>query len=176
MISGVTNSAVLAIGLSTFGAFAPASIEKIPGILRQEARPGDVLLLMSSGAFGGLPETLLDQEKFRAYFKENVSPSQERWHSFLNNLNEANLRELMTLFEIFRDEIVFVLGSIDIPDDEPFEFLKRLSAAIRSMRDTTLGYDETKPFARFLWEVFAGWNWITGYREGDIITEMIESI
>jgi UDP-N-acetylmuramate: L-alanyl-gamma-D-glutamyl-meso-diaminopimelate ligase len=41
-------------------AFAPESIEEIPAILRREARPGDVLLLMSSGAFGGLPETLLE--------------------------------------------------------------------------------------------------------------------
>jgi len=42
-------------------AFAPDAIAEIPGILRREAKPGDVLLLMSSGAFGGLPETLLDQ-------------------------------------------------------------------------------------------------------------------
>jgi UDP-N-acetylmuramate: L-alanyl-gamma-D-glutamyl-meso-diaminopimelate ligase len=42
-------------------AFAPDEIKEIPAILRREARPGDVLLLMSSGAFGGLPETLLDQ-------------------------------------------------------------------------------------------------------------------
>jgi UDP-N-acetylmuramate: L-alanyl-gamma-D-glutamyl-meso-diaminopimelate ligase len=42
-------------------AFAPESIDAIPEILRREARPGDVLLLMSSGAFGGLPETLLER-------------------------------------------------------------------------------------------------------------------
>jgi len=42
-------------------AFAPARVDEIPGLLRREARPGDVLLLMSSGAFGGLPETLLAQ-------------------------------------------------------------------------------------------------------------------
>jgi UDP-N-acetylmuramate: L-alanyl-gamma-D-glutamyl-meso-diaminopimelate ligase len=42
-------------------AFAPEAVEEIPDILRREARPGDVLLLMSSGAFGGLPETLLDE-------------------------------------------------------------------------------------------------------------------
>jgi UDP-N-acetylmuramate: L-alanyl-gamma-D-glutamyl-meso-diaminopimelate ligase len=40
-------------------AFAPESLDEIPAILRREVRPGDVLLLMSSGAFGGLPETLL---------------------------------------------------------------------------------------------------------------------
>jgi UDP-N-acetylmuramate: L-alanyl-gamma-D-glutamyl-meso-diaminopimelate ligase len=42
-------------------AFAPDAIEDIPEILRREARPGDVVILMSSGAFGGLPETLLDR-------------------------------------------------------------------------------------------------------------------
>jgi UDP-N-acetylmuramate: L-alanyl-gamma-D-glutamyl-meso-diaminopimelate ligase len=41
-------------------AFAPETIAVIPEILRREARPGDVLLLMSSGAFGGLPESLLE--------------------------------------------------------------------------------------------------------------------
>ena len=42
-------------------AFAPETIAEIPGILRREARGRDVLLLMSSGAFGGLPETLLSE-------------------------------------------------------------------------------------------------------------------
>jgi UDP-N-acetylmuramate: L-alanyl-gamma-D-glutamyl-meso-diaminopimelate ligase len=42
-------------------AYAPAKLDEIPEILRREAREGDVLLLMSSGAFGGLPETLLGE-------------------------------------------------------------------------------------------------------------------
>ena len=41
-------------------AFAPGQIEEIPDFLRRHARPGDVLILMSSGAFGGLPATLLE--------------------------------------------------------------------------------------------------------------------
>lgn len=57
------DRAALAARFSAAGkpAFAPGSIDEIPGILRREARAGDVLLLMSSGAFGGLPETLLDR-------------------------------------------------------------------------------------------------------------------
>jgi UDP-N-acetylmuramate: L-alanyl-gamma-D-glutamyl-meso-diaminopimelate ligase len=42
-------------------AFAPETLAEIPEILRREARAGDVLLLMSSGAFGGLPETLPEE-------------------------------------------------------------------------------------------------------------------
>jgi UDP-N-acetylmuramate: L-alanyl-gamma-D-glutamyl-meso-diaminopimelate ligase len=41
-------------------AFAPESIAEIPEILRRHARSGDVVMLMSSGAFGGLPATLLE--------------------------------------------------------------------------------------------------------------------
>ena len=41
-------------------AFAPADDRRDPRqSSAREARAGDVLLLMSSGAFGGLPETLL---------------------------------------------------------------------------------------------------------------------
>ena len=78
--------------------------------------------------------------------------------------------------EIFRDELAFVLNNTDIPKDKPFEFLKRLSAAIYSMKDVTLGYDESKPLASFLWNVFAGWDQITGYRKEDIVKKMIAAI
>ena len=40
-------------------AFAPPAIAEIPPFLRSRVQPGDVLVLMSSGAFGGLPESLL---------------------------------------------------------------------------------------------------------------------
>jgi UDP-N-acetylmuramate: L-alanyl-gamma-D-glutamyl-meso-diaminopimelate ligase len=39
--------------------FSPAANQEIPELLRGRVKPGDVLILMSSGAFGGLPETLL---------------------------------------------------------------------------------------------------------------------
>jgi UDP-N-acetylmuramate: L-alanyl-gamma-D-glutamyl-meso-diaminopimelate ligase len=57
------DRAALARRFSSAGkpAFAPEMVDAIPDILRREARPGDVLLLMSSGAFGGLPETLLER-------------------------------------------------------------------------------------------------------------------
>ncbi|HTD53382.1 MAG TPA: Mur ligase family protein, partial [Thermoanaerobaculia bacterium] len=43
--------------------FAPESIDEIPEILAGEARPGDVVILMSSGAFGGLPQKLLRSDE-----------------------------------------------------------------------------------------------------------------
>ena len=105
-----------------------------------------------------------------------MAPDRNRWHDFQNNLYEYYLRELLTLMESFREERVFVLNNTDIPKDEPFEFMKRLSNAIYSMKDVTLDYDETKSLARFLWSVFAGWDFITGYRKEDIVKKMIDAI
>jgi len=105
-----------------------------------------------------------------------VALDRNRWDEFQNKLDEHYLRELLTRMEIFRDELAFVLNNTDIPKDEPFEFLKRLSAAIYSMKNVTLGYDESKPLAGFLWNVFAGWDWITGYRKEDIVKKMIDAI
>ena len=78
--------------------------------------------------------------------------------------------------EMFRNELIFVLNNTDIPKDEPFEFLKRLSRLIYSLKDVTPGYDEMKPLERFLWDVFAGFDLITGYRKDDIVKRMISEI
>ena len=39
-----------------------------------------------------------------------------------------------------------------------------------------VGYDESKPLARFLWDVFAGWDSIEGYRREDVVKKMIDAI
>jgi len=44
------------------------------------------------------------------------------------------------------------------------------------MEHVTLGYDETKPLSRSLWDVFAGFSYVTGYRKEDIIKKMIDAI
>jgi hypothetical protein len=136
-----------------------------------------IMLLVADGTYAGdVPETLMAQDRFRNYFKEKVGPDRDRWDVFQNKLDEHYLRELLTRMEIFRDELTFVMNNTDIPKDEPFEFLKRLAAAIYSMKDVTLGYDESKPLASFLWSVFAGWDIIQGYRKEDIVEKMISAI
>jgi hypothetical protein len=119
---------------------------------------------------------LLDQVKFRNYFKEKVTPSQERWHAFLNNLDEHHLDELRINLIFFEKEIEYILNNTDINDQRVFEFLNRLSSVVHSMWHTKLGYDETKPLARFLWEIFAGWDWVKGYQTRDVIDDMINAI
>jgi hypothetical protein len=116
-----------------------------------------IMLMATDGTYdAALPDALMEQDKFRDYFKEKVAPDRDRWDEFLNNLNARHLRELQTHMEIFRDELGFVLNNTDIPKDKPFEFIKRLSTSIYIMEGITLDYDDTKILARFLWEIFAG--------------------
>jgi hypothetical protein len=135
------------------------------------------ILMVTDGTFAwGFQEELIDQKKFRDYFKQNVLPGQDRWDSFHNKLDEYNLEVLLTHMEILRGEILFVLGSIDIQDEDVMEFLKRLSDAIVRMRNTKTDYDSVKSLGHFLWEIFAGFDFATGYRKEDIIGNMIAAI
>jgi hypothetical protein len=135
-----------------------------------------VMLLVADGTYeAGDPEMLIDQDDFREYFEERVGTG-DRWDDFFNKLDERNLRELKTKMEIFRDEVAFVLNNTDILKDEPIEFLKRLSAAIYSMKDVTASYDDKEVLTKFLWELFAGFSFATGVRKEDIVKKMIDAI
>src|SRR5262249_24879697 len=89
------------------------------------------MLMVTDGSFEwGFHRQLLDQEKFKDYFQQEVAPGESRWDSLLNKMDEYSLSELRTNMEILRSEINFLLTSLEIRDEEDLEFYKRLSHAI----------------------------------------------
>jgi hypothetical protein len=137
-----------------------------------------IMLLVATPGFSADPKTLLKVDEFKGFFEdmEVVDSGLTPWQEFLNNLDAHYLRELLTRMEILRDELAFVLNNTDIPNDESFEFMKRLSQLIYSMKDATLDHEDIKPLAHFIWQVFAGWDSSTGYRNEDIIERTIDAI
>lgn len=121
-------------------------------------------------------KTLLDRKEFKAYFSEKVSSSQDRWDRFFNELDDYGVRDLIKQMAMLRDEIAFVLNNVDIPGEAPFAFLKRFDRAIYLKIDSTSKYEDKEVLLKFLWEVFAGWSFATGYQERDIIQDMIDAI
>lgn len=121
-------------------------------------------------------EQFLDQKAFREYFEQYLDASQDRFDVFLNGLDEHGLIEILRAVDIFRDEIGFALSVVDIPSDDAFEFLKRFSCAIHAIKGSKLGYDDIKSLGRFLWSLFSGFDFVTGYQEEDIVEKMIRSI
>jgi hypothetical protein len=119
---------------------------------------------------------LLDHQKFRDYFKEPVDTNHNRWAIFLNNLDDQRILDIISIMEIFRAELTQVLVTTDIANFETSEFFKRLSAAIYSHRNATADYDAVKQLSSLLWFLLTGWDWVLGYRERDIVQDMIDSI
>jgi hypothetical protein len=135
-----------------------------------------ILLAAQRSYEAGLPEKLSKQNEFRKYFQEPVSDSQEKWHVVLNGLNARLLEDLLVEFEILLHEVTYVLNNVDVDDPDVLSFFKRLSQAVYKLKNTTLEYDDVKHLSGFLWELFAGWSFIDGYREDDIIGVMLEKI
>lgn len=119
---------------------------------------------------------LKDRSFFRQYFKEKVSPDQERWHAVLNGLDESLVKKLVVELEILMTEVHYALTVIDIDNQDVFAFLKRLSQILYRHRNWSAEYDDVKQLSGFMWSVHTGWSVIDGYTEKDIIAEMIESI
>lgn len=124
----------------------------------------------------GLPRKLSKQSEFRKYFKEAVTESHDRWHSVLHGLDERLIKDLLVELEILMNEVAFVLNNVKIDDRNVFSFFKRLSQAVYKLKNHTPEYEDVKELSKFLWELFAGWSRVEGYRENDIVEVMIRKI
>ena len=73
-------------------------------------------------------------------------------------------------------QIDFVLHNYAIDDQNVFDFFKRLELLLMNLQANGAGYIESKPLCRFIWEIFAGWSFVDGYRGYDIVQKTIEDL
>jgi hypothetical protein len=126
--------------------------------------------------YSDMSEKLTDQLAFREYFTEPVNESQSRWDAVLNGLDERLMKDILVELEILMHEIRYVLDNVNIEDQEVFAFFKRLSQAVYKMKNFAMEYEDIKRLSQFLWGVLAGYSFADGYRENDIIGDMIRDI
>jgi hypothetical protein len=135
------------------------------------------MLMVTDGTYEwGFHRELVDQKRFREYFQQQVGRGEDRWDSLHNKMTEYALNELLTQLEVLRGEITFTMAAIDIDDEKVLEFMKRLSATIVKMRATTPDYDSMKSFGNFMYEIFGGFNLVSGYQTRDFFEDMIRAI
>jgi len=139
-------------------------------------------ILMSACSAGGggydakLLDKLTDQNEFRKYFQEYFSEDQNRWDAVFNGLDEYLVKRLLVELEILLHEVTFVLSNVYINDENVFSFFKRLSQSVYKLKNSTSDYDDLKSLTSFLFQIFAGWSVIDGYREEEIVKVMIDKI
>lgn len=133
-------------------------------------------LAVADGSFdASFPERLLPIEEFRRYFKQNVGGGKTRWDEVANKMTPYYLDVTHSRMNILQQEISFVMHNTDISGCEAFDFLKRLSQAMLMQRNAMIDCDSMNSFLSFFWQLFAGWDWIHGYRAHDIVEDMIEA-
>ena len=123
---------------------------------------------------------LRDLYEFKKHFGKKCGNGQTRWDKVITELDSDKifLKNILVQLNILRDEVSFVLNNIEINDKDVFLFFKRLSKSVYGyvLRDVNMDYNEKEELTRFLWQLFSGWSFSDGYREGDIVKIMIKEI
>ena len=138
----------------------------------------DLILMLSNSQSYQDREKLLDQQEFRRFFNEDVSPSMTRWHALANGLqeNEYHFRELLYYLRMINDEIRYAMTTIDIHDEEVNKYLKNCSQVLSRLDILWHDYDDIKLLCRNLWSLYTGFSFVEGYKDRDVIQEMINRI
>lgn len=136
-----------------------------------------ILLSASDEAYEPeLPEQLLDRDTFKEHFKAD---DLKQWYATLNGLQDhpTKINDLLVEMDLLWQEISYFLNNVEIDSDDAHAFFKRFSAHIYKLKHSSVyTHDHVKYLGNFIWEVFAGWSFIDGYRKSDIVQDMIDSI
>lgn len=123
-----------------------------------------------------LLSNLMEPQVFKDYFKEKVAADQDRWHVFLNNLDKGLLADILNEFEAFKEATSYLLGNVQVDDEEVFSFLQRINTISITLKGVSVEDDSLKQLSRFLWEILAGFSWVDGYRDYDYFDSMFHKI
>ena len=102
----------------------------------------------------------------------------EGFYAFANQMNDATpeYKKIVQRLTLLSKQVEFVLHNYTIEDQNAFDFFKRVEVLLMDLQADGPGYDESKGLCRFVWEVFAGWNWIDGDVGHDPIQKMIDGL
>jgi hypothetical protein len=136
-----------------------------------------VIVLVVNGSYNSESlELLLDKATFRQHFQRDPETKASKWDTFLNNVSEEDIREILIHVELLREEITYVMNNTDIENDDALEFLKWLGSHAHWLKDSSPSYDGVTRLSGFLWSALSGWNGSNGYRQPDVIEAFISKI
>jgi hypothetical protein len=122
-------------------------------------------------------ERLMTPTGFKAAF-DGGRQADEGFYAFQNQMSEETpeFREIVLSLQMLSKQIEFALHNYSVDDQKLFDFFKRLEMVLLALQQSKPGYDESKGLCRFIWEIFAGWDWIEGDRGFDLIEKMIADV
>lgn len=120
---------------------------------------------------------LLTVEGFKDAFSGGRE-ADEGFYAFENQMSDdtPEFQEIVLNLELLAKQIEFVLHNYTIDDEYLFDFFKRLELMLLRLRNSSPGYDESKPLCGFIYQFFSGWDPIYGYLGYVVIDKMIADI
>jgi hypothetical protein len=124
-----------------------------------------------------LVESLASPSVFKKTFADGREAN-EGFYAFQNQMHDETpeFQQIVRSLTMLSKQIEFALHNYSIEDQAVFDFFKRLELLLMSLQANRPGYDESKPLSNFIWEIFAGWDWIKGYIGHDPIQRMIDRL
>jgi hypothetical protein len=107
-----------------------------------------------------------------------VARKRPKAYAFENQMMErtTEFEELVLNLRILSNHFNYILTNYQIKGQETFNYFKGLEIFLIKLQFSKPGYDESKPLCRFIWEVFAGWSFVSGARDYDIIEKAITEL
>lgn len=78
--------------------------------------------------------------------------------------------------KMIEKRLSFLMRNFEVKNEQYNEFFIQLENEIIRLKHTRNNYQDRKQLGKFIWNIFAGWSYVNGYRDTDIIEEMINSI
>lgn len=122
-------------------------------------------------------EKMLTPEGFKSLF-EGGREATEGYYAFQNQMSQRTYEydEIEFNLKVIARAAERLIDSGVVDDQSTYEFFVRLSTLVARIEKAGPGYDESKPLCAFLWEIFAGWNFVDGNLGYDPVERAIQRL
>lgn len=124
-----------------------------------------------------LIDKLMKPENFRHKF-EDGREADEGFYAFENQMSHETYEfvEITHQLGILSRHLNFLMHNFPFKDGELFQYITRLENLLLRIQASGAGYDESKPLCRFVFQIYAGWDWVSGYIGYDRIEKALKEL
>lgn len=121
-------------------------------------------------------ERALTTEGFKELF-DGGCEADEGFYAFQNQMSDPTPEydEIVLNLQIIGRAVDRLVDANLVEDPTSYNFLVRLDAMLKRIERNGAGYDESKLLCSFIWQIFAGWNFIDGHLGYDPIERAIRN-
>lgn len=122
-------------------------------------------------------DKLMHPHEFRERF-EKGSLGDEGFYAFANQMSDETYEfiEIVNQLKVLSHHLNFLMHNFPFRDERLFGYVTRLEQLLLRIQTSGAGYDESKPLCRYIYQVYAGWDWVSGYTGYDPVEKSLRDL